>query len=683
MPKIFSSISTKIIVIALLGILGICLIAGFNKYIENSNQKNIQISTLCQKISKKITDSLLLEERFINTSDNNILKIYSENIFSIDSDINAVKSISSEKGILNLLEKMGNTVKEHSEIFDKASKNILALKKNKTDIANKLYSLTQHLNEMVAAIDYEESIMMMDGVSIEYSTNSMRIELKTSIISYYEILLNINDLLFYQDLETFNKKKTEVYKLIDAKLKNISPVVDTVIKIVLANDDEYKDLKKEVGEKVDTNWKQAKPLIEDIKKLDDSIVNAWKLNKDLMKKVNETANVVQNLVTEITKLTDANINYSRQKGDIISFSIFIISLLSVGALSGLLFFGIKRRFSKIINMLKNIAKGEGDLTKRLEEKTGDEFGEVAKWFNLFVIKIKDIIIKMSEDAEKLRISSNDMAQLSIYISQRADDMTQKSNNVSTSSEELSSNLIAISEAMKQASGNINLVSVSAEEITSTINEIASNSEKAKDITEDAVNKVNKASENINNLGTSADDIGKVTETINDISDQTNLLALNATIEAARAGDTGKGFAVVAGEIKDLAKQTADATNDIKIKINSIQNSTSVTVKEIKQISNVIHDVNLIVTSIAAAVEEQSTTTKEIAGNIAHASQGVIEVERNVEQSSSFSKNISADISDFNLSITALLKDSNKVKINSQELNNLSTSLNNMVKLFKI
>ena len=137
------------------------------------------------------------------------------------------------------------------------------------------------------------------------------------------------------------------------------------------------------------------------------------------------------------------------------------------------------------------------------------------------------------------------------------------------------------------------------------------------------------------LGQAAQEIGQVTETITNISAQTNLLALNATIEAARAGTAGKGFAVVANEIKELARQTAEATEDIKARIAGIQDSTGTAISDIGQITTVIKDVGGIVASIAAAIEEQATVTKDVAGNIAQASTGVRDANQHVNQTAEF------------------------------------------------
>jgi methyl-accepting chemotaxis protein len=188
---------------------------------------------------------------------------------------------------------------------------------------------------------------------------------------------------------------------------------------------------------------------------------------------------------------------------------------------------------------------------------------------------------------------------------------------------------------------------------------------------------------VDELGHAADEISKVTEAITEISEQTNLLALNATIEAARAGEAGKGFAVVANEIKELARQTAAATLEIKNRITGIQDSTADTVTQIEAITGVINEVNEIVGTIATAVEEQSVTSQEIANNVAQASQGIQEVNENVNQSSSVAGTISGDIAEVNSSVQEIADSSSQVNHNSDELSALSGKLRELVGRFKV
>jgi methyl-accepting chemotaxis protein len=211
-------------------------------------------------------------------------------------------------------------------------------------------------------------------------------------------------------------------------------------------------------------------------------------------------------------------------------------------------------------------------------------------------------------------------------------------------------------------------------MTSTIGEIAQNSEKARRITDEATRQAARITEQIDQLGVAAREIGKVTETITEISSQTNLLALNATIEAARAGTAGKGFAVVATEIKALAQQTAAATQDIKSRIAGVQSATEGGIAEIGKVSQIILDVSAIVASIAAAIEEQSTATKDIARNIAEASAGVAEANTRVAETSQVSREIAKDIVDVDQSAKDMENGSGRAAGDSRPFSHFWSSL---------
>ena len=366
--------------------------------------------------------------------------------------------------------------------------------------------------------------------------------------------------------------------------------------------------------------------------------------------------------------------------------LILVSLVCILIFLPLAFFfanSLTKPILKVVAGLKDIAEGEGDLTIRLEVNSKDEVGELAKWFNVFMEKLQGIVKEIAENADTLNTSSDDLLNLSGQMSEGADNMSGKSEAVATAAEEMSSNMNSVAAAMEQAATNMNMVATSTEEMTSTVNEIARNSEKASAITGEAVTQAESASERVAELGNAAQDIGKVTETITEISEQTNLLALNATIEAARAGEAGKGFAVVANEIKELARQTAEATQEIKAKIEGIQGSTSGTVKEIGQISKVINDMNEIVSTIAASVEEQSVTTKEIANNVNQASQGIQEVNENVAQSSVVSGEIAKDISNVNQESKEMSNGSSQVKVSAGDLSRLAEELKALVGRFKV
>jgi methyl-accepting chemotaxis protein len=185
------------------------------------------------------------------------------------------------------------------------------------------------------------------------------------------------------------------------------------------------------------------------------------------------------------------------------------------------------------------------------------------------------------------------------------------------------------------------------------------------------------------LGQAAREIGKVTETINEISSQTNLLALNATIEAARAGSAGKGFAVVANEIKALAQQTASATEDIKGRIASVQSSTASGITEIEKVSAVIREVSEIVSSIAAAIEEQATVTKDIAQNIGEASTGVNEANLRVAESSQATKDIAREILIVDQAAGQMAEGSGQIRRSASELSKVADFLLHAMSRFQV
>ena len=264
-------------------------------------------------------------------------------------------------------------------------------------------------------------------------------------------------------------------------------------------------------------------------------------------------------------------------------------------------------------VLQQIA--QGDLTARV---TGEYKGDHAS--------IKNDINKM---AGTLSSSMSQIAQSSQVLASSSEELSAVSHQMSANAEETASQSNVVSAAAEQVTKNLQTVATATEEMSASIKEIAKNATESAKVATSAVKTAETTNVKIAKLGESSAEIGQVIKVITSIAQQTNLLALNATIEAARAGEAGKGFAVVANEVKELAKETAKATEDISRRIETIQGDTKGAVESIGEIRTVIHQVNDISNTIASAVEEQTATTNEISRNVQEGAKGGAQVAENI------------------------------------------------------
>lgn len=336
--------------------------------------------------------------------------------------------------------------------------------------------------------------------------------------------------------------------------------------------------------------------------------------------------------------------------------------------------------SEIESIADSIAAG--DLTIRFKDD-GKRLTGVYAGMKKMAENLTNMLKEVTGGVQTLTSSSTELSAISEQMADNADDTSEKSNSVAAASEEMTANMNSVAAATEQTSANIQMIVAAAEEMSSTISEIASNTSKGSQTTLDAVKKAEEVSGKVNALGEAASQISRVTETIADISEQTNLLALNATIEAARAGEAGKGFAVVAGEIKILAQQTAEATDEIGARINDVQKSTEESVTAITEIVGVINEVNTIVASVAVAIEEQTATTQEITNNVSQAGSGVQEVSKNINQASAMAEEVSKHIHQVSQASGEMKTGSQQVNASSTELSKLAEDLNSMITRFKI
>ena len=360
----------------------------------------------------------------------------------------------------------------------------------------------------------------------------------------------------------------------------------------------------------------------------------------------------------------------------------VIVVLGIGFMTwGML---VINGITKNMRVMKGFCEvfGGGDLTARSNVSGTDEFGQMGSSLDSMAGNLQNVISAINSDAANLDGTSGDLLSISKQVSSDCENSSGRANAVAAATEEMSSNMTSVAAAVEETATNVSTMAVAVSSMSDTIKTITADTEEAREKTSEAVIQSNSATQRVDELGSAATEISKVTEAITEISEQTNLLALNATIEAARAGEAGKGFAVVANEIKDLARQTAEATLDIRSKIEMIQGSTDNTVTEIGSIVDIINTVDELVRGVALALEEQAQSALEISENVDQASAGIMEVTENVAQSSAVSQEVAGDITDVNSDITGINSASDELSGKAAALSDLASALSERVQRFK-
>jgi methyl-accepting chemotaxis protein len=295
----------------------------------------------------------------------------------------------------------------------------------------------------------------------------------------------------------------------------------------------------------------------------------------------------------------------------IVLTVLVIGIVVVGFFVFAIIRSITTPVAALRDRLHDIANGDGDLTARVEEDGKDEITAVSKLFNQFVSQIAEIIGHVAASAQT--------------VAAAAEELSTTSTQISSASEETSVQATSVADLAGTVSTNVQAVAAGAEQMGAAITEIARNTTEAARVAQHGLDVVNSANQTVTQLGESSQEIGEVLRVIAAVAAQTNLLALNATIEAARAGELGKGFAVVAGEVKDLARETAQATEDISRRVSAIQTDAQSAVASVGQIGEAMQNITEYQVVISAAVDQQIATTNDMSRNVADAAAATTDI----------------------------------------------------------
>lgn len=481
-------------------------------------------------------------------------------------------------------------------------------------------------------------------------------------------------------------------KNIFAALSRIHPAVE---RNILSNDG-YENLKTQLEE-----MRATKSAILNFLSISNlaSAANEWQ--RRMIPQFNILNTMIPSLKKQIQETHNgATSSLYRSASDTMQTFSALLGLCFALALIFIYLFRVRfvRPFRQALRFMRKLSTVKSDFKSRLDQSRTDEFGLLARYFNRFLDNLQKVMGDIHEDSKNLAETSRSLSSVSGALVRGSEIMTARSEDVTGATKKMSVNIGGMASAAEEISGNAAGVSTTAEEMrtnmdsmaaaiegmSTAINVISNNATQGAKISEEAMALSGVATSTMESLGNGAKEIGHVTDVIMRIAQQTNLLALNATIEAASAGDAGKGFAVVANEIKELASQSAQAAEDIAIRIQGVQNTTGKAVSVIDSVAAIIKKINDYVNMINNSVEQQNNTANAIANSVSKANIGITNIADSIGEiakgTNQISKSIAKTAEDANAIVVNITGVEMTAKDSARGSQKVSTSAENMFKL---
>ncbi|MEA2101449.1 MAG: methyl-accepting chemotaxis protein, partial [Thermodesulfobacteriota bacterium] len=385
---VLKTIRSRIIALAGLGVLGMCVIVMTGYVIGARSKDDVLTRQYAQNARQETLRMIMDEQGFLNTHDMDTYSRCLEDNRGIAETISGISAISCDTRITGLADEITSGLKRHEEVFNTLHGNVVLLDKARKNIRIAFDGMETHVKKIVDKINQEEFQAMMMGGQLDSNRGNLRREAKDFLRFGNERFLNIQDLLLFSDLVAYEKTKKAMEKEFGLSVKNTEVVLGAVGSAAFNKE-----------------WKQAMEGLNRANELETSMLKAWKRNKVLNVELKETADHIEASTLEIFNVSGANEARLKKTGNTVQYLVALVAIILLGLFAFIIIKGILKPLMHTIIMLKDIAQGEGDLTSRLEVDKGSEIGEMARWFNAFIEKLEGIIRDITRGVETLSTSS--------------------------------------------------------------------------------------------------------------------------------------------------------------------------------------------------------------------------------------------------------------------------------------